>query len=122
MSFPARHVDGRSSHCGKVVESFTAGDELRRGLDPAAMGITGPEDWMGAGWLRYFSGSALNLSAQRAQQKKNSLPACQCEWVAVAGFTLIPQTGSHCGSVAVLRGLVDMNLEPRCLLARPRAV
>jgi hypothetical protein len=30
----------------------------------------------------------------------------------VAGFTLIPQTGSRCGSVAVLRDLVDMNLEP----------
>jgi hypothetical protein len=77
---------------------------------------------MGAEWLRYFSGSALNLSAQPAPQKKKSVPACQCEWVAVAGFTLIPQTGSRFGSVAVLRGLVDMNLEPRCLLARTRAV
>lgn len=67
---------------------------------------------MGAEWLRYFSGSALNVSAQRAQQKKKSVPACQCECFAVAGFTLIPQTGSRCGSVAVLRGLVDMNLEP----------
>ncbi len=101
------------------MESFTAGDELMRGLDPTALGITGPEDWMGAEWPRYFSGSALNLSAQRAQQKKKSLPACQCEWVAVAGFTLIPQTGSRCGSVAVLEGLVDMNLEPVTMPARP---
>ena len=70
---------------------------------------------MGAEWLRYFSGSALNVSTQRAQQKKKSVPACQCECFAVAGFTLIPQTGSRCGSVAVLRGLVDMN-RPACVL------
>jgi hypothetical protein len=73
---------------------------------------------MGAERLKYFSGSALNVSAQRAQQKKKSVPACQCECFAVAGFTLIPQTGSRCGSVAVLRGLVDMNLEPVTMLAR----
>jgi hypothetical protein len=74
---------------------------------------------MGAEWLRYFSGSALNLSAQRVQQKKKSLPACQCECFAVAGF---PQTGSRCGSDAVLRGLVDMNLEAVTMLARPACV
>jgi hypothetical protein len=77
---------------------------------------------MGAEGLRYFSGSALNLSAQPAPQKKKSLPACHCEYFAVAGFTLIPQTGSRCGSVAVLRGLVDMNLEPVTMLARPACV
>src|SRR5260370_26087982 len=67
------------------MESCTAGDELMRGLDPAALGMTSPEDWMGAEWFRYFSGSALNLSAQRAQQKKKCLPACQLEcFVALA--------------------------------------
>ena len=101
------------------MESFTAGDELMRGLDPAALGMTRAEDWMGAEWFRYFSGSALNLSAQRAQQKKKCLPACQLECFAVAGFTLMPQTGSRCGSVAVLRGLVDMNLESVTMFVRP---
>jgi len=74
---------------------------------------------MGAEGLRYFSGSALNLSAQPAQQKKKFLPACHCECFAVAGLTLIPQTGSRRGSVAGLRGLVDMNLEPVTMLALP---
>src|ERR1700732_1189972 len=90
-----------------------------RGPDPAPLGITRPEDSMGAEWPRYFSGSALNLSAQRAQQKKKSWPACQCECFAVAGFTLIPQTGSRCASVAVLRGLGDMNLEPVTMPCSP---
>jgi hypothetical protein len=101
------------------MESFTAGDELRWGLDLTALGMTRPEDSVGAEWFRYFSGSALNLSAQWAQQKKKFLPACRCEYFAVAGFTLIPQTGSRCGSVAVVRGLVDMNLESVTRLARP---
>jgi hypothetical protein len=57
------------------MESFTAGDELSGGLDLAAPGMTRPEDWLGAEWFRYFSGSAVNLSAQRAQQKKKFLPA-----------------------------------------------
>jgi hypothetical protein len=89
------------------------------GLDAAAPSITRPEGWLGAERLRYFSGSALNLSAQPAQQKKKSLPACACEYFAAAGFTVIPQTGSCCGSVAVLLGLVDMNLRPVAMLDRP---
>src|SRR5215469_4014540 len=48
-----------------------------------------------AGLLRYPCGCDRNLSTQRAQQKKYFWPEYSAEYLAVAGFTFIPQTGSR---------------------------
>jgi len=48
-----------------------------------------------AGWLRYPCGCDKNLSTQWAQQKKYFWPEYSAEYLAVAGFTFIPQTGSR---------------------------
>ena len=53
--------------------------------------VTSPD----AGLLKYACGFAWNFSTQRAQQKKYFFPPCSHECLAVAGFTLIPQTGSR---------------------------
>jgi hypothetical protein len=45
---------------------------------------------------RIFSGFAWNFAMQPAQQKKYSFPSCRVLYLAVAGFTSIPQTGSFC--------------------------
>jgi len=48
-----------------------------------------------AGFLRYPCGCDRNLSTQWAQQKKYFWPEYSAEYLAVAGFTFIPQTGSR---------------------------